>query len=839
MSRMKLKFYVVEPLYQVNECVNPLPWTLEGITKVGSSGNIETDAQHMRNGGRCLRVTGGAGAWWNKPMADLETQEAYELAADLYAVDGAKVKMTVCDSAGNATGYTATFDMNGYWQRCRLQFLGAANLTFKIEVVGVSNDFYVDRLSVQKGEGPFTWFCGYGFGSDAKSFRWEGEPMNSRSIHDGLDRRAGRRVDLDDYLIIESAPGLGMADWEQRMTPVMTGGAVYQDFIARPRRFSLVGTMVAGSNKDMNLKRKALSKLLRPDGADGKPINILYQAIDEDTGMPLSEELTLECVCTSAMRDLAQLPTMKRETLDFIKPDPYLYGNFYNGYRAGQTVELTSNNIVMKKQDGTWKALPGLDGEVLCVTQDEKGRIWAGGKFTGKVKYWTGTSWKLPWLKAQGNLDGDVYAIKALPNGDVYIGGNFTKLGTINATRIARLRRLGSDETYTIQQLDSGLNGLVRCLHIDGMGQLVVGGDFTSIVNGSGSNGVARFDPYFNNGVGKWQAYGSILKTGAKVFAICDASHYGNWVALAGSFENSSGTFTNLARLIVDTGTLSSLGAPSTYPTMYGDGVKSICKLRDGSIAYAGRFSFPDTRYANAHDVGKCRGYMNEPFNDQFIVEIWAGASFIGETLDGDVVVFAPIDIHADRVKLGKYAIRRGGTWQRFEDALALTGGDGDCVNTMFITREGDTVYGGLWSTVLRVPPPPDYLPVVTEATAGTYPIIRIFGANRARLAYNRRTGKRISFNGCLIPEKAWFEAQLFPDAIRVMVDHQNRLDLIGAGSDLASFALEPGMNDIVLDLEPYPEDNVTDLNKGEAFVLWQPRFWSLEGATYGALSAE
>jgi len=126
---------------------------------------------------------------------------------------------------------------------------------------------------------------------------------------------------------------------------------------------------------------------------------------------------------------------------------------------------------------------------------------------------------------------------------------------------------------------------------------------------------------------------------------------------------------------------------------------------------------------------------------------------------------------------------------------------------------------------------------VVTEATAGTYPIISIFGANRARLAYNRRTGKRINFNGALIPEKAWFEMQLFPDAIRVMVDWRNRLDLIGAGSDLASFALEPGKNDIVLDLEPYPEDNVTDLNKGEAYVLWQPRFWSLEGATYGALS--
>ncbi len=835
MSRMKLKFYVVDPVAMVNECVNPLPWTLEGITKVGSSGNIETDAQHMRNGGRCLRVTGGAGAWWNKPMADLETQEAYELAADLYAVDGAKVKMTVCDSAGNATGYTATFDMNGYWQRCRLQFLGAANLTFKIEVVGVSNDFYVDRLSVQKGEGPFTWFCGSGFGSDSNHFRWEGAFLNSRSIHDGLDRRAGRRVDLDDYLIIESAPGLGMADWEQRMTPVMTGGAVYQDFIARSRRFSLAGTMVAGDYREMNLKRKELSKLLRPDGSDGKPINILYQAIDEETGMTMSEEITMECVCTSAMRDLAELPTMKRDTLEFIMPDPYLYGNFYNGYRAGQTVELESNNIVMKKQDGTWKALPGLDGEVLTIAQDEKGRIWAGGKFSGKVKYWTGTMWKLPWLPAAGYLDGDVYAIQALPNGDVYIGGDFTKRGAGTYNRVARLRRLGGDETYTTQQLGSGLDGMVRALHIDGMGQLVVGGDFSSVVNGSGSNGIARFDPYFNNGVGKWQAYGSILKTGAKVFAICDAGHYSNWVALAGSFENSSGTFTNLARLIVDTGTLSSLGAPSTYPNS--NEVRSICKLRDGSIAYAGRFSFPTSRYANAHDVGKCRGYMNEPFNDQFIVEIWAGASFIGETLDGDVVVFAPIDIHADRVKLGKYAIRRGGTWQRFEDALALTGGDGDVVNTMFITREGDTVYGGKWSTVLRVPPPPDYLPVVTEATAGTYPIIRIFGANRARLAYNRRTGKRINFNGALIPEKAWFEAQLFPDAIRVMVDWQNRLDLIGAGSDLASFALEPGKNDIVLDLEPYPEDNVTDLNKGEAYVLWQPRFWSLEGATYGALS--
>jgi len=830
---LKPKFWIVEPMASINECENPLPWTLDGITVVGG-GTVEISTQRMRNGGPVL-LAHGATVWWNKPMNKLKTGEQYELLLNVWAPNNTQVEVEICTSSGTSTGTSQVFDFNGEWRWCRVPFVvGAAGLTFRV-LASDGQDFYVDRISVQKGEN-MTWFCGYGFtASDNQCFRWEGEPMNSRSVHNGLCRRAGKMVDIDELMIVEQAPGLGMGDWEQRMTPVMTGGALYQDHYPVPRYFSLQGTAVSQDYKELFLKRKALSLLVRPDTKGEQLLNLLYQGIDSETGLPMTEELTLECACIWGLRDVPDLPTYASQQIDFVMPDPHLYANHYDGYKQGDGVEITSDNIVMRRKNGEWKALPGLDGEVKCVAVDTAGRIWAGGTFTGKIKWWNGTSWRKP--VAGGAPDGDVNAIAVLPSGDIYIGGDFTYIGSNLHTRVASLRKITGQNWWDPTQMGTGCNATVRAIHIDDTGNVIVGGDFTT-AGGKSSVGVAMYNPSNPVIADRWTGFGTALSSGAIVRSICNGG-YPRRVALGGAFQASAASsIKNLAFLNTDNGQLSSFGDVRTYPTMNTEqGIQCVTRLADGSTAYAGTLVFPGPLYSNAHDVGMLRGMRNMPFNDDFIVEILAGATFIMQDSSGDITVVGGADIWANREKIGRFAKLKSGEWVRHEEINVISESTQyPRINTIVETPNGDMIYAGSWTGAIRVPPPPDAMPVVTQSTAGTYPIVRVFGRHRVRSFYNRATGKTIRFRNTLIPEGGWLECSLRPDKIQILHNWKNRLDLIDIGSDLTDFWLEPGRNDIVADTTPYPEDNITDINRGDVFVLWQPRYWSLEGATHGAL---
>ncbi len=841
MSDLDLKVWIVDPVESINECENPLPWTLDGIQQVGSTGTLETSTLHVRNGGPCLRITNTT-AWWNKPMNKLETSVQYELLMDVKSDAGNVVKLEICNSAGNPTGAQKTVQMSGEWQWCRLPFVGSPGLTFRVSFASGSGDIYVDRLSVQKGT-DMTWFCGFGFdGSNPVDYKWEGKPWSSRSIHNGYDRRAGKRIDLDDFMNVMQVKGLGMGDWQQRMTAVMTGGSLYQDHIPVSRVFSIIGKNTAESKSELMLKRKALSLLIRPDGAGGKPVNLLYQAFWKNTGLPASEELTIECVCTSAMPDLSIGDREAEAVLTFIMPDPFLYANHYEGYKQGQEIELNSNNILMKKANGDWFEMPGL-GEmdfVYALAQDAQGRIWAGGSFG--VKYWTGTSWRVPWLLSLGDLNGSVYAIQALPNGDMYIGGTFTKLGKTLLNHVARLTlKVGDGVKYTVQMLAGGTDGDVYALHVDDDGFLMVGGKFENVGNPLvQSRFIARFNPYYNSGAGQWIRYGALFKQNGEIRSICDGG-YRNRIAIAGQFEGSvSASIKNMAMMIAtETNMLMSMGDTRTLPNQgepYTNwDINRITRTRSGEYWYGGYLQFSQNPVLEG--IGRMIGIKHEGMLNTVMGQ--RSINHVHELTDGSILAHARWHIFVGGINLGANIVYKDGQWNTHQDTDAITGNDQSLnhqIMTSYQTPQGDMVYGGRWTGTIRVPGPPDTIPVVSEATAGTYPIVRVFGAQRLRSIFNKRTGKSIYFNGTLLPEDAWLEMELQPDAIRVRIDWQNRLDIIRAGSDLANFALEPGLNDIRVDTRPEPDDNITDLNRGDVYVLWKPRYWSLEGATHGNL---
>lgn len=842
LNETKFKFWIVDPVESINHVENPLPWTLEGYSKSNPNGSLEVRTEHMRNGGPCLRAI-NTGIKYTKPMTKLETDEQYELLVDAYAVKDTVLTVHVVKHNG-PTIETKSFRMGGNWQWLRIPFIGVHGVTFEIEIADQEGDivddtFWIDRLSVQKGTN-MTWFCGYGFSADTSlHFRWEGEPMNSRSIHNGQDRRAGKMYDLDDYMKVKQVLGLGMGDWEQRMTPVLTGGALYQDMIEQPRPFSIVGVNKATKMKDLMLKRKQLSLLLRPDGNDHSPINLLFQAVNKVHGYPESEELTIECVCTSALKNMPDVDTVADSTLTFMKPDPYLYANHYNGYKQGQDIEIKSDNIILRKANGGWQALPGLDGEVRCLAEDNAGRIWAGGDFTGKIAYSRGGAWQVP-RTAYGEIapNGSVRAIAVTPDNQVFFGGDFTTIThgstTMTVNRIARLKPTTSAAVWSLTQLQgTGINdGTVHALLIDNMGKLVIGGDFSS-ANGSTSRGITRYNTVIS-GTNPWKQYTG-FKAGAQVFTL-EHSGRANVVCLGGEFESTMGTIKNLARLMLDTGTVMSFGSPVK---MQGE-VNKIAKRPDGSFVIAGfgvGFSWSETGFIH-EGCGQIRGSSTSPLsNHQVVVEGHSGMRNVFIDEDGGAVLFANERTWVDATNnCGRYPYFKNGAWNRHPEVSMITdGGTGVYVNDMLILRNGDTVYAGSWSINIMLPPAsPAIMPIFSEATAGVYPIIRVFGSNRLHFIRSYKTGKVIFFKEAYIPHGSWLEMSLRRDKIQIMLDWKNALNLIGDGSDYANFTLEPELNLVHVHAQKLDDDPIGV--PGDIFVLWQPRYWSLEGSIHGTV---
>ena len=823
---MKHIWSIVEPLANRNEFIHPLPWTTDGFTAIGGA-TIETSTERMRNGGPVLKVTGSGVT--HTAITTLEVGKWYSFGVDIWAGENSEIRLSI-------SGTSETFKVNGQWRRCDMDFQATTDKVPKIEMIAGSGSFYADRFSIQHGKGPWTWFCGFGHVPDsAEHFAWEGASFASASVHNGLDRRAGRIVDLDDLFMVSEAIGFGMGPITLRRTDVLTDGAVPQGHTAESRDFTLIGTTTGVDRVQFLQKRKKLSLLIRPDALDGQPLNLLHQFVDAQTGEPLSEQITIECRYKDGLRDAPKFATVIDDSITFEAHRGYFYANALDGYRLGEKVPYTSPNVIMRKKTGEWVALPGLDGVVRCLAEDNAGRIWAGGDFTGKIAYSRGGAWQVP-KTVYGEIrpNGSVRAITITPDNTVYFGGDFTTIThgstTMTVNRIARLRPTSSQSVWALPPMQgSGLNGSVYDLLIDNMGKLVIAGTF-STANGSTSRGIARYATAYESS--PWKQYTG-FEAGAKVYTLAHSGR-ANVVCMGGEFESTMGTIQNLAQLMLDTGTVMSFGSPTR---MQGR-VDKIAKRQDGSFVIAGAgIDFKEADYGyRHHGCGQIRGSSTSPLsNHQVIVEGLSGMRNVVIDEDGGAVLFANEKTWVDATNnCGHYPYYKNGAWNRHPDiSMLVDSGTDVTVNDMLILRNGDVVYAGMWSNDLMLPPPnPAIMPIFTQSTASVYPIIRVFGSNRLHFVRSYKTGKVIFIQDGYVPEGSWLEMSLRRDNIKVMLDWKNALYLIGDGSDLTDFTLEPELNLVHIHAQKLADDPVGV--PGDIFVLWQSRFWSLEGSVYG-----
>jgi hypothetical protein len=165
--------------------------------------------------------------------------------------------------------------------------------------------------------------------------------------------------------------------------------------------------------------------------------------------------------------------------------------------------------------DANWVSLgglPGVDGQINSIIVDtNRGLVYVGGNFdaagsvtASNIAEWNGTSWL---ALGSGISGGGVSTLALDSRGNLYVGGNFTHAGGIAATNIAVWN--GAGWNAVVSMVPGGAFGPgVTKLAVDQHDNLYVGGNFITI-GGVAANYIAQW-----NG-SAWSALGSGLSLDA------------------------------------------------------------------------------------------------------------------------------------------------------------------------------------------------------------------------------------------------------------------------------------------------------------------------------------
>lgn len=295
--------------------------------------------------------------------------------------------------------------------------------------------------------------------------------------------------------------------------------------------------------------------------------------------------------------------------------------NSFDSHPYNRIVRLMANGY----QDPTFLVSPnsGANGAINAMALQPDGKIIIGGNFTsfnGANRY------HIARLNSDGTVDatfmpgtganGAVYAVVLQNNGQIVIGGNFTSVNGMSLPSVARLNADGSLDASFYP--GTGPNGVVNAVAVDSSGRIVIGGDFDS-VSGSDYGGLARLnadgslDMTFNSGIG---TYNPVSGFTDPVNAL---AMQGNMILVGGGFAYMElAKYNGLVRLNSD-GTIDTTfnSGTGTYNPNTGlvDSIFAITLQPDGEILIGGDF----TTYNQTRRLGIARLFSYGSLDTSFM----------------------------------------------------------------------------------------------------------------------------------------------------------------------------------------------------------------------------
>jgi len=265
----------------------------------------------------------------------------------------------------------------------------------------------------------------------------------------------------------------------------------------------------------------------------------------------------------------------------------------YGGSAANGIVKLDQygNMITTFDPGGT-----GFNGAVNALVLDSSGNVFAGGSFTtyrgspaNRIAKLNATTGALdPTFDPAGTgFSSNVSTLAFDPSGNIFVGGQFTTYQGSAANYVAKLDTVNGNLDPTFDPAGTGFGFFVSAVALDGLGNLFVGGDF-STYRGSAANCIAKMDTtngtlnaVFDPGGTGFNAFGNV--------ATIAFDGLGN-LFVGGGFTSYRGSTANrIAKMDTTNGTLDAVFDPGG--TGFNSSVSKILLDSSGNLYATGGFS--------------------------------------------------------------------------------------------------------------------------------------------------------------------------------------------------------------------------------------------------------
>lgn len=782
-----------------NLCTNPsfetntTGWTATSATLTRTAGAGVFGAY----GGRVLVSATNGGAQYAGPA----TTNGAALVASVYVNAASSAVRLQLNINGGAVVELA-HPGDGLWHRLEVTGTSAGSTSLVTVYDSRSSawtSYDIDGVQFETGVSLATTYID----GDQDGCTWTGTAHGSTSTRDGRDGRGGTISELTSgSLTVKPFSGIGVPDMNIATQQLALGdGEIFQRQTAKPR-VVMMSVLAAVSNlAALHAARLTLLGLLNPDKRSNRsPIRLRYAGA--------ATTKTLDAYLEKGMGfDLGGF-TQRNEMLPlrFTAPDPYFYGETESQASLTTSQNVTSvGHLAYRDANGTWSSMGGGSSSastafIWNVERLPDGRIVAVGNFgtMGGVANanhiaiydpsagtWAQLGGANPGAFGSGSV---VYGLAVAANGDVYVGGSFTDLGGATAADDIGVWSFSGNTWAGVGA--SGANGTVYSVAFDATGNLFAAGAFTTI-GGTGAAGAA----YWTGSAWVSAATGFPAIVGAnpslqlgpdgRMYCSVNSAVY----VWTGSTWSSVGSADNTVLRLKTTG--GRLYAVGSFTTMGGVSANRIARY-NGSIW-------------EPLGSGAPSGSINSVATDA------AGSVYVGGAFIASIGSVTLID---------SLAVWNGSSWLPFPANPPDTAAHTNDIYSVFRLNDGGLILSwtaavGTFGTTLAA----EVATTVTNSgSANAYPIIGMPTSGTLYYLKNVTTGQAIYFNGLAIQTGEAPVLDLRPGRKTFSSAYRTLLPYILAGSDLSTFCLAPGTNQIAL-----------YASAGSASMHWRPRSWSAD----------
>lgn len=442
--------------------------------------------------------------------------------------------------------------------------------------------------------------------SNPGAYSWWGVPYFSESVRTDKAYESGKIIDLSELgFKLTGIAGLGVNPINTVVTPVASGGGVFEGMTNAPRTFTLIGRFYGKDLQDILTKRRDLYELIRPNGRNtyDQPTTLMFRIWDCGKKSWSGQPLFIYCRYVSGLEGALDSETSEDITITFTSEDPHIYSSYLKSYdidpiATHSQLETDTGHVspifMLRDSDGVWTQLDmcladptGLGKhDDLCIVEnilpDGTGGYYVYGTFNTVIyKGVTTTVNKifrynkitdsisaLGTTATKGVTDGEIHKVIVTPNSDAFAVGSFTSAGGIANTNCIAKYNPGSN---TWSSVSSGITGLgsqapeIFDVEYGDDNRIYVSGKFLSI-GGLGTlpiEGIARMRCSDNT----W----SVLHIARTMYV-----NYDDGIRLIRTFRRGKdiGYTSGIMRGFISGHMFQSLGDPNTMGTVYWDGTE-------------------------------------------------------------------------------------------------------------------------------------------------------------------------------------------------------------------------------------------------------------------------